>query len=112
MRNVLQLVGLGQEREHRYNYVYNIIIKNIYFYWRDDTKGLKIILRKIIVKMHTIEQYLAMLGNTFIQELEMPADYLYSVRIMMALELHRWSMRQSDMRKWIILKRLSPRRLV
>ena len=62
--------------------------------------------------MHTIEQYLAMFGNTFIQELEMPADYLYSARIIMALERHRWSMRQSDMRGWIVLKRLSPRRLV
>ena len=62
--------------------------------------------------MHTIEQYLQMLSNNFIQELEMPADYLYSARIIMALERHRWSMRQSDMHGWIILKRLTPRRMV
>jgi hypothetical protein len=62
--------------------------------------------------MYTIEQYLRMLGNNFIQELEMPADYLYSARITMALEQHRWSMRQSVMAGWIVLKRLSPRRLV
>jgi hypothetical protein len=62
--------------------------------------------------MHTIEQYLRMLGNNFIQELEMPVDYLYSARIVMALEQHRWSMQQSHMRGWIVLKRLSSRRFV
>jgi hypothetical protein len=62
--------------------------------------------------MHTIEQYLRMLSNNFIQELEMPADYLYSARIMSALEQQRWSVRQSDMHGWLVLKRLAPRRLL
>jgi hypothetical protein len=62
--------------------------------------------------MHTIEQYLRMLANNFIQELEMPADYLYSERIISALEKQRWSMRQSDMRGWVVLKRLALRRVL
>lgn len=62
--------------------------------------------------MHTIEQYLRMLANNFIQELEMPADYLYSARIILALEKQRWSMRQSDMHGWVVLKRLAPRRVL
>jgi hypothetical protein len=62
--------------------------------------------------MYTIEQYLQMLANNFIQEIEMPADYLYSARIMGVLEQQRWSMRESDMRGWVVLKRLAPRRLL
>jgi hypothetical protein len=62
--------------------------------------------------MHTIEQYLRMLANNFIQELEMPADYLYSARIMLTLEKQRWSMRQSDMHGWVVLKRLVPMKVL
>lgn len=62
--------------------------------------------------MYTIEQYLQMLANNFIQELEMPADYLYSARIISLLEQQRWSMRQSDMYGWVVLKRLAPKRVL
>jgi hypothetical protein len=63
------------------------------------------------LKMHTIEQYLQMLGNNFIRELEMPSDYLYSARIQTALERHRWSILQSGMLGWILLRRLAPKRV-
>jgi hypothetical protein len=61
--------------------------------------------------MHTIEQYLRMLSNTFISEIEMPSDYLYSARIQTSLERHRWSMRQSEMQGWVLLRRLATKKL-